>query len=294
MSNSNRDPREMGPKPPFPAQKQAHPGTVRHMDPPADHGESSYTGTGKLTGRVAIVTGADSGIGRAVAIAFAKEGAEVILSYLPEEEADAAEVASVIQQAGHKAIQHPGDIGDPAYAEGLVKLALQKFGKLDIVVNNAGFQMTRESIEDVPVEEVEHTFRTNVFGTFFLSRAALPQLKPGGVILNTTSIQAFEPSEQLLAYAATKAAIANFSKSLAKLASKRGVRVNGIAPGPVWTPLIPSTMPEEKVKNFGENTVFGRPAQPIELARVFVFLASEDASYISGEIYGATGGRTPL
>jgi NAD(P)-dependent dehydrogenase (short-subunit alcohol dehydrogenase family) len=264
------------------------------MDPVPDHGETSYTGTDKLSGRVAIVTGADSGIGRAVAIAFAKEGASVLLSYLPEEEADAAETASVIQEAGQKAIRIPGDIGDPKHAADLVKRAFQEFGKLDVVVNNAGFQMTRESIEDVPVEEVEHTFRTNVFGTFFLTRAALPKLKPGGVILNTASIQAYQPSEQLLAYAATKAAIVNLTKSLAKLAAKQGVRVNAVAPGPVWTPLIPSTMPESKVKDFGENTVFGRPAQPIELARIFVFLVSEDASYVSGETYGATGGRMPF
>lgn len=289
----NHDPREAGPKPPFPAQRQSQPGTVRKLDPPADHGESSYTGTGKLKGRAAIVTGADSGIGRAVAIAFAKEGADVVLSYL-EEEADASEVAEVITKAGQRAIKAPGDIGDPTYAKALVEKAFDAFGRLDIVVNNAGYQMTHEKIEDITEDEFEHTFRTNVFGTFFLTKAALPKLKPGGVILNTTSIQAFEPSEQLVAYAATKAAIANLTKSLAKLAGKQGVRVNGVAPGPVWTPLIPSTMPQEKVKTFGENTVFKRPAQPVELARVFVFLASEDACYVSGEIYGATGGRTPL
>jgi NAD(P)-dependent dehydrogenase (short-subunit alcohol dehydrogenase family) len=294
MTRANRDPREMGPKPPFPKQKQNHPGTVKLLDPPADHGETSYTGMGKLEGRVAIVTGADSGIGRAVAIAFAKEGAHVVLSYLPEEEPDAAEVSAVIAKAGRKALRRPGDIGDPGYAKELVRAAVSELGKLDIVVNNAGFQMSRESMDEVSPEELEHTFRTNVFGTFFLTQAALPKLKPGGVVLNTTSIQTYEPSEQLLAYAATKAAIANLTKSTAKLASKQGVRVNGIAPGPVWTPLISSTMPTEKVEKFGENTVFGRPAQPVELARVFVFLASDDASYVSGEIYGATGGRTPL
>ena len=291
---TNPDPREQGPKPPFPNQKQTHPGTVKRLDPPADHGEDSYVGTGKLLGQAAIITGADSGIGRATAIAFAKEGADIVLSYLPEEEADALDVSVVIHQTGQKAIRHPGDIGSLEYAKSLVAVAMEEFGRIDIVVNNAGFQMTRDSIEEIPAEEFEHTFRTNVFGTFFLTQAALPEMKAGASIISTTSIQAFEPGEQLVAYAATKAAIANMTKSLAKLAGKQGVRVNAVAPGPVWTPLIPSTMPAEKVKSFGENTLFKRPAQPIELAKVFVFLASADASYVSGEIYGATGGRTPL
>ena len=291
---TNPDPRDEGPKPPFPDQKQSHPGTVRRLDPPADHGESSYIGTGRLLGQVAIITGADSGIGRATAIAFAKEGADVVLSYLPEEEKDALEVSIAIHEMGRKAVRLPGDIGSIDYAQALVAAAIKEFGHLDILVNNAGFQMTHDSIEEIPAEEFEHTFRTNVFGTFFLTQAALPKMKPGASIINTTSIQAFEPGEQLIAYAATKAAIANMTKSLAKLAGKQGVRVNAVAPGPVWTPLIPSTMPAEKVKSFGENTLFKRPAQPIELAKLFVFLASADASYVSGEIYGATGGRTPL
>jgi hypothetical protein len=243
---------------------------------------------------VAIVTGADSGIGRAVAIAFAKEGADVVLSYLPEEESDALAASVIIHEAGQKALRLPGDIGSADYAKSLVSAAMKEFGHLDIVVNNAGFQMTHESIVDIPLEEFEHTFRTNVFGTFFLSQAALPKMEAGSSIINTTSIQAFEPGEQLIAYAATKAAIANMTKSLAKVASKQGIRVNAVAPGPVWTPLIPSTMPVEKVKSFGENTFFKRPAQPVELAKIFVFLASAEASYVSGEIYGATGGRTPL
>ena len=293
-SNANPDPRELGPKPPFKEQKQQHPGTVRALDPPADHGETSYTGKGRLTDRVAIITGGDSGIGRAVSIAFAKEGADIILSYLPEEENDARSVGEIIEKAGRKAICLPGDIGDPAYARSLVSAATNRLGRLDIVVNNAGFQMVRDKIEDVSPEELDRTFRTNVFGTFFLTQAALPILKPGASIINTTSIEAFTPDKGLLAYAATKAAIANLTKSLAKLAKDKGVRVNGVAPGPVWTPLIPATMPKEKVASFGENTVFSRPAQPVELAHLFVFLASEDASYVSGEIYGATGGRTPL
>ncbi|MDP9038790.1 MAG: SDR family oxidoreductase [Acidobacteriota bacterium] len=290
----NRDPREIGPKPPFPQQKVSHPGSVHDMDPPADHGDQSYTGLGRLKDRVAIITGADSGIGRAVAIAFAREGADVVMSYLPNEKRDAEDVETLIQQAGRTAVRLPGDIGDVAYARSLVDAAKSRFGRLDIVVNNAAYQMVRDSIEDVSPEELEHTFRTNVFGTFFLTQAALPMLEPGAVILNTTSIQTFEPGEGLLAYAATKAAIASLTKSLAKLCKDKGVRVNGIAPGPVWTPLIPATMPLEKVQSFGENTVFGRPAQPVELARLYVFLASEDASYCSGEIFGATGGRTPL
>jgi NAD(P)-dependent dehydrogenase (short-subunit alcohol dehydrogenase family) len=287
------DPREVGPKPPFPKQEQNHPGTVKKLNPPADHGEESYIGTGKLTSRAAIVTGADSGIGRAVAIAFAKEGADVLLSYLPEEEPDAAEVVSSIEQAGRKAVKLPGDIRKPEYSQALVAAALKEFGRLDIVVNNAGFQMTHDKLEDVPLDEAKRTFDTNIFGTFALTQAALKELKPGASILNTTSIQAYQPGENLVAYAATKAAVLSMTKSVAKLAMAQGVRVNAVAPGPVWTPLIPSTMPREKVEKFGENTLFKRPAQPIELAKLFVFLASDDASYVTGEVFGATGGRTP-
>jgi NAD(P)-dependent dehydrogenase (short-subunit alcohol dehydrogenase family) len=289
----NIDPREVGPKPPFPKQEQTHPGTVKKLNPPADHGEASYVGTGKLKGRAAIVTGADSGIGRAVAIAFAKEGADVLLSHLPEEEPDAAEVVAVIEKAGRKAVKLPGDIRKPEYSKALVAAALKEFGRLDVVVNNAGFQMTHDKLEDVPLDEAKRTFDTNIFGTFALTQAALKELKPGGSILNTTSIQAYQPGENLVAYAATKTAVLNMAKSVAKLAMEQGVRVNAVAPGPVWTPLIPSTMPPEKVEKFGENTVFKRPAQPIELAKLFVFLASDDASYVTGEVFGATGGRTP-
>jgi NAD(P)-dependent dehydrogenase (short-subunit alcohol dehydrogenase family) len=292
MAHSNRDPR-IGPKPPFPKQQQGFPGSEKLLDPPADHGETSYTGRGRLDDQIAIVTGADSGIGRAVAIAFAREGANIVMSYLPAEEADAAEVAAVIEQTGKVAIRRPGDIRDSGYARQLLDTAREEFGKLDLVVNVAGFQMSHEAIDEVSPEELDRTFRTNVYGTFFLIQAALPHLKPGAVILNTTSIQAYDPSEKLVAYAASKAADLSLTKSIAKLAAKQGVRVNGVAPGPVWTPLIPSTMPPEKVSSFGENTAFGRPAQPIELAKVFVFLASDDATYVTGEIYEATGGRTP-
>jgi hypothetical protein len=263
------------------------------MDPPADHGESSYQGTGKLKGKVAIITGGDSGIGRAVSIAFAREGACVVISFLPEEQPDADDTAAVIEQSGGRVFKMPGDLGEHKNIEALISAAKMRFGHIDIVVNNAGYQMAHKEIQELSPEELEHTFRVNVFATFLLSQAALKELLPGGVILNTTSIQAYDPSPQLVVYAATKSAILSMTKSMAGLAMKRGVRVNAIAPGPVWTPLIPSTMPAEKVKEFGSNTEFGRPAQPVELARVYVFLASDEASYVTGEVYGATGGRTP-
>jgi len=263
------------------------------MNPRADHGEDSYKGTGKLQDRVAIITGGDSGIGRAVAIAFAKEGANVVLSFLPEEQADADDTASVIEKSGARVAKVPGDIRKIETIEKLISTADSQFGRLDIVVNNAGYQMSHDDIADLSPDELDHTFRTNVFATFLLSQAALKKLPAGGVILNTTSIQAYDPSPQLVVYAATKSAILSMTKSIADLAIKQGVRVNAVAPGPVWTPLIPSTMPAEKVKTFGGNTAFGRPAQPVELAKVFVFLASDDASYVTGEVYGATGGRTP-
>ncbi len=287
------DPRQAGTKPPFPSQHQPAPGTESKMDPPVDHGEKSYKGNQRLAGKVAILSGGDSGIGRAVAIAFAREGADLVLSFLPEEEKDAKETVHWVEQAGRKAITAPGDIRDASYCKKLVDLAAKELGGVDIVVNNAAFQRTYEKITDVPPDEFATTFQTNVFGTFFLSQAALPKIRQGGSIINTCSIQSYEPSPELVAYAPTKAALVSLTKLLAKAAGKQGIRVNGVAPGPVWTPLIPSTMPEEKVKTFGKNTVFERPAQPAELAPLYVFLASEDATYVTGEIYGATGGRTP-
>jgi hypothetical protein len=264
------------------------------MTPQADHGEKSYAGNGRLQDKAAIITGADSGIGRAVAIAFAREGADLVLSFLPEEEDDARETERWVKDAGRKAVLQPGDVGKKRYCEKLVETATKKLGKLDILVNNAGFQRTYDDIADLPEEEFERTFRTNVFGTFFLSQAAAGVLPKGGSIINTCSIQAFEPSANLLAYAPTKAALVSFTKALAKAVGKKEIRVNGVAPGPVWTPLIPSTMPREKVKEFGKNTVFERAAQPAELAPLYVFLASQDATYVTAEIYGATGGRTPF
>lgn len=286
-------PRKAEPQPPYSPKKQAPPGREKQMSPKADHGEESYTGNGRLRDKAAIITGADSGIGRAVAIAFAREGADLVLSFLPEEEDDARETAKWVEQAGRKAVLVAGDVGKRSYGQKLVETAVRRFGKLDIVVNNAAFQRTYGDIGDIPEAEFERTFRTNVFGTFFLSQAAAEVLPKGGSIINTCSIQAFEPSESLLAYAPTKAALVNFTKALAKSLAKKEIRVNGVAPGPVWTPLIPSTMPKEKVKEFGKNTLFERAAQPAELAPLYVFLASDDATYVTAEIYGATDGRTP-
>jgi len=288
------DPRTRFPIPPFPQPKQGAPGSSNDLDPQADYGEMTYKGSGKLTGRAALITGADSGIGRAVALCFAKEGADILFTYLPEEEADAQETIRLIEAAGTKAIAVPGDIRKKAFCERLVDETLLTFGRLDLLVNNAAFQRTHEKLEEIPEEEFDATFRTNVYATFFLTQAALPKMKPGGVILNTVSIEAYQPNETLVAYAATKSALVSLTKSFSKLAMKSGVRVNGVAPGPVWTPLIPATMPLEKVQSFGSNTIFGRPAMPVEEAAIFVFLASDDASYVTGEIYGATGGKMPF
>ena len=291
---SNSEPKDAGSKPPFPARKQAPPGKETQMAPKADHGEQSYVGNNLLPDKVAIITGADSGIGRAVAIAFAREGADLVLSFLPEEEDDARETERWVKDAGRSAVLVAGDIGKKRYCERLVQTTTGKFGHLDIVVNNAAFQRTYDDIANVPEDEFERTFRTNVFGAFFLSQAAAPVLPKGGSILNTCSIQAFEPSESLLAYSPTKAALVNMTKGMAKALAKKQIRVNGVAPGPVWTPLIPSTMPKDKVKEFGKNTAFERPAQPAELAPIYVFLASRNATYVTAEIFGATGGRTPF
>jgi NAD(P)-dependent dehydrogenase (short-subunit alcohol dehydrogenase family) len=263
------------------------------MTPQADHGEKTYKGNGRLTGKKAIITGADSGIGRAAALAFAREGADVLVAYLNEEE-DAAEIVQQIAAAGRKAVPVAGDIKDVSHCRKLVQRALDEFGQIDVLVNNAAFQSSVERIDDLDPDQFEETYRTNVFAMFYLCQAALPQMRPGASIINTASIQAFEPSSSLLDYASTKAAIVGFTKALAKQAMERGVRVNAVAPGPVWTPLIPSTMPLEKTQQFGSNTVFGRPAQPAELAPVYVLLASSEASYITGEVYGVTGGRTPF
>lgn len=288
-----QDPREKGPKDTSEQPQQSPPGTENKMTPKADHGQDSYKGWGRLKDRVALITGADSGIGRAVAIAFAREGADVVVSYLSEHD-DAKETARWVEKAGRKALVIPGDIQDEKHCRTLVDRTFSEFGKLDILVNNAARQLELESIEDFTTEEFDRTFRTNVYAMFWLCKFALPRMEKGGSIINTSSIQAFNPSSGLLAYAPTKAAIVNFTKALADQAIKRGIRVNAIAPGPVWTPLIPSTLTEEHVNKFGKNTSFERPAQPGELAPLYVFAASEDSSYCTGEVFGATGGRTPF
>jgi NAD(P)-dependent dehydrogenase (short-subunit alcohol dehydrogenase family) len=288
-----RDPREAGAKPPYPQELLPYPGSDAAMTPPADHGETSYVGRNRLDGRRVLITGGDSGIGRAVAIAFAREGADVALSYLPEEQPDALEAAQWIEKAGRKVLLLPGDLQDEAYASGLPARVHTEWGGLDVVINNAAFQSSHDDFQSLTTTEIDRTFRTNVYATLWIARAALPLMAPGGSIINTASIQAFTPSPNLIAYAATKAAIVNLSKSLADIAIKQGVRVNVVAPGPVWTPLIPATMPEKKVQRFGADTAFGRAAQPVELAPLFVFLASDDARFVTGEVYGATGGQTP-
>jgi NAD(P)-dependent dehydrogenase (short-subunit alcohol dehydrogenase family) len=288
-----KDPRKIYQQPPYSAKEQSPPGNEKEMSPRADHGESSYQGTDRLRGRHALITGADSGIGRAIALAFAREGADIAISYLSEEE-DARETERLVTEAGRQAVLLPGDIGKTSVTAEVARKAIEAFGTIDILVNNAAFQRTYEKFEDIPDDEFEETYRVNVFAMFRLCKAILPQMKEGGVIINTGSIQSFDPSPNLIAYASTKAAIVSFTRSLASHAMERGVRVNAVAPGPVWTPLIPSTMPKEKVKEFGSKTIFGRAGQPAEVAPIFVFLASDQASYVTGEVYGATGGLMPL
>jgi hypothetical protein len=288
-----QDPRSAGPRPPFSKQEQSPPGSTDALDPKPDHGEDSYEGNNRFSGCAVVVTGADSGIGRAVALAFAREGADVLISYLDEDE-DAHVSARWVEQAGRRAVLMAGDISDEAHCEKIIDTAVKEFGRIDVLINNAGFQRTHESLEDFSAEEVQHTFATNIESMFYLSKAAAAHMRPGSAIVNTASIQSDDPSPQLLAYAATKGAIVNFTSALAQLLAKRGIRVNAVAPGPIWTPLIPSTMPAEKAANFGSNTPLGRPGQPAELAPAYVFLASEQASYITGAVLPVTGGRPML
>jgi hypothetical protein len=285
---TSQDPREVGAKPEFPEQPQEPAGLEEEMDPKPDYGEDSYRGSGKLHGKVALITGGDSGIGRAVALAFAREGADVLISYLDEEQ-DAQKTVQIVEKEGRRCIPVAGDIGDEAHCQQLVQRAVSELGRLDILVNNAAYQMSHESIQELTAEEIEHTFRTNIFAMFYLCKAALPQMQPGASIINTCSVQAYQPSSSLLAYASTKGAIVTFTKGLAQEAIQSGVRVNVVAPGPVWTPLIPSTMPPEKASTFGQQSLLQRPAQPKELAPIFVFLASDEASYVTGERYGVSG-----
>lgn len=281
------------PKPPFPKQAQPVPGSQRKMEPYPDCGEQSYTGSGRLAGKIALITGADSGIGRAVAIAFAREGADVAVAYLNEHE-DAKETARWVEQAGRQCLLLPGDIAQKAQCQALVDQTVERFGRIDVLVNNAAFQMTHETFEEIPDDEWVMTFDVNITAIFRLCQAAIKHMGPGSSIINTSSINSDMPKPSLLAYATTKGAIANFTGGLAQMLGPREIRVNCVAPGPIWTPLIVSTMPDEEVQHFGEQTPLGRPGQPVEVAPIYVLLASDEASYITGQRYGVTGGKPML
>lgn len=275
-----------------PEQRQPEPGLDRDLKPLADHGEDTYRGSGRLAGRHALITGGDSGIGAAVAIAFAREGADVAISYLPPEEPDAQRIIGLVEKAGVKALALPGDLKDAEYCRSLVERTVEAFGGLDILVNNGGKQVAQESIIDITDEQFDHTLKTNVYAVFWITKAAVPHLPPGSTIINTTSIQAYQPSPTLLDYATTKAAINNFSKGLSQQLAPKGIRVNAVAPGPIWTPLQPSYgQPMEKLTSFGQSTPMGRAGQPAELAPAYVFLASGESSYVVGETLGVTGGE---
>jgi NAD(P)-dependent dehydrogenase (short-subunit alcohol dehydrogenase family) len=276
-----------------PAQQQDTPGVLGKMDPKPDHGEESYRGSGKLTGKAAVITGGDSGIGRAVAIAFAREGADVLISYLNEHD-DAKDTAKYVEEAGRRCVLVPGDISDRAHCKSIIPKAVEEFGKVDILVNNAAFQMTHETLEEISDEEWDHTVATNLTAMFVLTKDAIPHMPPGGAIVNSSSVNSDMPSPQLAPYAMTKAAIANFTASMAQMYADRGIRANSVAPGPIWTPLIPATMPEEKVESFGKQVPLGRAGQPAELAPVYVLLASDEASYVSGARVAVTGGNPIL
>jgi len=281
------------PRPPFASQAQSVPGSQKKMDPYPDCGEKSYKGSGRLANKIALITGADSGIGRAVAIAFAREGADVAIAYLDEHE-DAKETARWVEEAGRQCLLLPGDLAQKATCQAIFDKTVEQFGRIDVLVNNAAFQMTHEALEEIPDEEWVKTFDINITAMFRICKAALPHMKAGGSIINTSSVNSDMPKPTLLAYAATKGAIANFTGGLAQLLGSKGIRVNSVAPGPIWTPLIVSTMPEEDVNSFGSETPLGRPGQPVEVAPIYVLLASDEASYISGSRYAVTGGKPIL
>jgi NAD(P)-dependent dehydrogenase (short-subunit alcohol dehydrogenase family) len=276
-----------------PEQQQDVPGVLGKMDPKPDHGEESYRGSGRLTGKAAVITGGDSGIGRAVAIAFAREGADVLISYLDEHD-DAKDTAKYVEEAGRRCVLVPGDLADRAHVKTIIPKAVEEFGKVDILVNNAAFQMSHDSLEEVPDEEWDHTLATNLSAMFTLCKDAIPHMPPGGSIINSSSVNSDMPSPNLAPYAMTKAGIANFTGSLAQMLAEKGIRANSVAPGPIWTPLIPATMPPEKVGSFGEQVPMGRAGQPAEVAPVYVLLAGDDASYISGARIAVTGGKPIL
>ena len=276
-----------------PAQQQEPPGVLGEMTPKPDHGEESYRGSGRLAGKVAVITGGDSGIGRAVAIAFAREGADVLISYLNEHE-DAKDTAKYVEEAGRRCVLVPGDLADRAHCKTIIPKAVEEFGRIDVLVNNAAFQMSHESLDEVSDEEWDYTMAVNLSAMFTLCKDAIPHMQPGASIINSSSVNSDQPSPHLAPYAMTKAGIANFSASLAQMLAEKGIRVNSVAPGPVWTPLIPATMPPEKVESFGEQVPMGRAGQPAELAPVYVLLASDEASYISGARIAVTGGKPIL
>jgi NAD(P)-dependent dehydrogenase (short-subunit alcohol dehydrogenase family) len=276
-----------------PAQQQQPPGSQQEMRPRPDCGEESYVGHGRLEGKVALITGADSGIGRAVAIAYAREGADVVISYLSEHD-DARETAQYVEKAGRRAVLVDGDLSDPQHCRDLVSRTVEELGRVDVLVNNAAYQMSRESLDEIPDEEWDHTIATNLSAMFHLAKAAVPHMRPGSSIIGSSSVQSDQPSPQLAPYAATKSAIASLCASLAQMLGGQGIRVNSVAPGPIWTPLIPATMPPEKVESFGTDTPLGRPGQPAKLAPVYVLLASDEASYVSGARVAVTGGQPIL
>jgi NAD(P)-dependent dehydrogenase (short-subunit alcohol dehydrogenase family) len=290
-STTDRNPVTRYPRGDFPRQEQDQPGLTSATDPTPDHGEKTYMGTGKLTGMRALITGGDSGIGRAVAIAFAREGADVAISYLAEEEEDAADTARWIEQAGQTALRLPGDVRSEAECTALVDRVVDGLGGLDILVLNAAYQENRDGLENIPTAELERVFETNLYAPLWIARAAIPHLEPGASIITTSSIQAFNPSPQLIDYAMTKAAQVAFTKALAQQLGARGIRVNAVAPGPIWTPLIPATSWPDKVPEFGQDTPLGRAGQPAELAPAYVFLASPESSYVSGAVLPVTGGK---
>lgn len=290
-NQNQQDPKNKFVQPPMDEHPQAHPGLESEMNIKPEYGRDSYKGSGKLQSKVALITGGDSGIGRSVAVAFAKEGADVVISYLPQEEQDAQETIKAIQESGRKGLAVPGDITDQTYCKNLIDQTVQEFGRIDVLVNNAALQKYFKDINEITWQDFENIFRTNVFATFYLTQQAVPHMSPGSSVINTVSIEAFEPKPLLLPYSSSKGAIVTMTKALSEALVEKGIRVNAVAPGPIWTPLNTHASPPENIESFGKSTPLKRPGQPIELAPVYVLLASEDGSYITGEIYGVTGGR---